>query len=41
MQLWELSKSTSKLVEKLTLQETEEDIQQGCSKAETCSRHLT
>ena len=36
-QLWELSKSTSHLVEKLTSQETEEDIQQGCSKAEARS----
>ena len=38
VQLWELSKSTSHLVEKLNLQEPEEDIQQGCSKAEACSQ---
>ena len=37
MQLWELSKSTASLLEKLSAQETEEDRQQGCSIAEACS----
>ena len=41
MQLWELSKSTASLVEKLSAQETEEDRLQGCSTAEACSNLLS
>ena len=36
-QLWEVSKDIQALVAKLKGDETQEDIEQGCSKAQVCT----